>query len=525
METVQTSTHFADRRWFIRLLEIFPGLVMWLFLLSPILLSLFRPVVVAYFIIAFDLLWLVKSFRLSFHLVQGYRRLNAAKKVHWSSRLNDLHNLDDAHLDTSELERLRQHRSALLDPDDIYQAVILATYNESLEILESSIQSLEAVDYPAKQIILIIAYEERGGIDTERSARLLIKKYGSRFAYAAAIKHPDGIAGEVKGKGGNITFAARRLTEWVTEHKIDPECVIVTTFDADHRPDKQFFSYLTYAYATDPNRLHHSFQPIPMFSNNIWDVPAATRVIATGTSFWTLMETIRPSRLRTFSAHSQSLRALMDTDYWNVATIVEDGHQYWRTYFTYDGDHQVVPLYVPVYQDAVFAGSSWHTYKALFLQQRRWAWGVSDFSFVVRHAISNKRIRWRSKLLQLWRQFEGNFSWATAPLILTFAAWLPLLLNHRFGEQLLAHQLPIIASRILYATAAGVVVTIFISMLSLPPRPARYKRRHHFYMVSQWLLLPIVTIIFSAFAAINAQTRLMFGRYLEFYVTPKERAR
>jgi len=40
-------------------------------------------------------------------------------------------------------------------------------------------------------------------------------------------------------------------------------------------------------------------------------------------------------------------------------------------------------------------------------------------------------------------------------------------------------------------------------------------------MIAQWLLLPFTTMGFSSFAAIDAQTRLMFGKYLEFYVTEK----
>ena len=390
-----------------------------------------------------------------------------------------------------------------------------------MDILEPSVRSLTEIEFPLKQIFLIIAYEERGGEQTERNAKQLIEQYGHHFGMAMAIKHPDGIPGEVRGKGGNITHAGRVLTAEIKKRGIDPEYVVVTTFDSDHRASKNYFSYLSYLYSTDPNRLHKSYQPIPMFYNNIWDAPAPMRVIATGNSFWVLMETMRPHRLRNFAAHAQSLATLIATDYWSVTTIVEDGHQYWRTYFTFDGDHEVVPIFTPIYQDAVLAASYVKTFRAQFLQLRRWAWGVTDFSFVVRNSIKNKRIPWSNKFPQIVRLFEGHFSWATAPLILTFVAWMPLYLNRQFSYQALAHNLPIITSRILTFASVTILITIFISVISLPPKPKRYKKIRFVWMLAQWILLPVTSMGFSAVAAINAQTRLMFGRYLEFYVTEK----
>jgi len=547
----------VDQRWFIRMLEIFPGAVTWLTLLMPIFLSLVEPVWVAYFIIAFDLYWTVKSIRLSVNLVRGYNQLHKAQLVDWNERLDWLRHpaefvqrnndeivkLVTSHPEvtrrwwwrqtkwrrkyealTAEQDRLAQivaHDRTVLNPDEIYHVVMLATYNESMAILEPSVRSLTEVDFPTKQIMLVIAYEERGGEQTEQNAQELIRRYGDNFALAMAVKHPNHLAGEVIGKGGNITYAGRKLTAEVLKRGIDPANVILTTFDSDHRAAKNYFSYLSFLYATDPNRVRKSFQPIPMFYNNIWDVPAPMRVIATGNSFWLLMETMRPHRLRNFAAHAQSLQALIDTDYWSTTTIVEDGHQFWRTYFVYDGDHEVVPVFTPVFQDAVLASTYVKTFKVQFLQLRRWAWGVSDFAYVVRNSIANTKIPWSNKLVQIGRLFEGHFSWATAPLILTFVAWLPLYLNRQFSYQALAHNLPIITSRILTFASISIVVTIFISLLSLPPKPARYRGWRYIVMVAQWAFLPITGMCFSAFAAINAQTRLMFGKYLEFYVTEK----
>lgn len=548
---------WVDSHWFQRVLEIFPGLMMWLTFILPITLSLFWPVAVAYFIIGFDLYWMVKSFRLSFNLIRAYGCLQAAQKVNWLDRLAQLHNLNTSitqaesnlvayqkqnraisftwrlrrpavrhtyrHL-IQEVHRLKQLvpvQQHILNPDAVYHAIIMATYNESLDILEPSVKSLLHADFPPDHIIFVLAYEERGGERTKRNAEILMERYGDKFAMALAIEHPQGIPGEVIGKGGNISFAGRRLAEAIVPAGIRPEQVIVTTLDSDNRVSKQYLSYLAYEYVIDSERKFKSYQPVPMFYNNIWDVPAAMRVIATGNSFWILMEMMRPHRLRNFAAHSQSLEALIDADFWSVKTIVEDGHQYWRMWFRYDGHHDVVPIFTPVYQDAVLADTYLKTFRVQFLQLRRWAWGVSDFAFAVRHSIANTRIPWSKKLPQLFRLFEGHYSWATASLILMFTAWLPLYLNRQFSYQSLAHTLPIITSRILLVASITLALTIIISVILLPPKPPRYHKIRFVTMLFQWILLPIVSIVFSAFAAINAQTRLMFGRYLEFYVTEK----
>ncbi len=556
MESIP-AVRFIDRRPVIRLLEIIPGGVTWLTLLLPIILSFISPVAVAYFIIAFDLYWTVKSFHISFNLYRAYHRLHAAQKVDWKARLGWLHNprqsLDDitdrldsyamSHrgverrfnkqspsvrqgykdlaLQRAILLNLVAHEQTIIDPDTIFNVVFIATYNESIDILEPSIKALTEVDYPLKQLMVVICYEERGGPETEANAQLLVERYGDKFAYATAIKHPDGIVGEHRGKGANISHAGRIFAQHTESQGLDPEHIIVTTLDADHRPAKNYFSLLTYEYASDPNRLHHSYQPIPMFYNNIWDAPAPMRVIALGNSFWTLTETMRPHRLRNFAAHAQGLATLLATDFWSVTTIVEDGHQFWRTYFAFNGDHQVMPVYTSVYQDAVLADSYLKTFKVQYLQLRRWAWGCSDIPFVIRNMVKSPDIPIGNRVVQFYRLFESHFSQATAPLILTFVAYLPLYLNPRASTSILAQNLPYVTSDILTLASIGIIFMVFFSVISLPPRPKRYKRTKFLSMIAQWILLPVTTMGFSAFAAIDAQTRLMVGKYLEFYVTEK----
>ena len=554
------STHstlavgLADKRWFYRLCEIMPGALSWSLLASPILLSLVYPIAVAYFIIAFDLFWLLKSIRMSFGLVEGYRTLKRSERIDWAHRLEQLDDIDAelakavqkleklarsgvfglvklgkdkkefraAKIEVDRLERVLAHKSTLISPEDISHAIITAVYNENLDVLRPSLEAILNSEYDPKKIIFVLAYEERGGEQTAKNAKILESEYGSKFGGYLSICHPDGIEGELKGKGANITYAGRILKQYTEDQGLDPRNIIVTTLDSDHRPDKKYLPYLTYEYCTNPSRTHFSYQPMAMFFNNIWDAPAPMRVIATGNSFWLMMESVRHYRLRNFAAHAQGMQTLIDTDFWSVTTIVEDGHQYWRTFFAYDGDHLVEPLYIPIYQDAVLADNYRKTFLNQYKQLRRWAYGASDIPFVITNNIKNKQISFSKKWIQFFRLMEGHISWATAPLILTFAAWAPLFLNEQFNRQVIAHQLPVVASRILTLALVGQFITIMLSLLMLPPRPKHYRKSKIIFMVLQWVLVPITSIFFGSAAALDAQTRLMFGRYPKaFDVTEK----
>jgi hypothetical protein len=351
----------------------------------------------------------------------------------------------------------------------------------------------------------------------------LVKKYGQDCHYMTSVEHPQDIPDEVVGKGGNITWAGRWLQTWLTAQKIQPENVIITTLDSDNRPHASYLAYVTYAYITTPNRRQCAFQPIALYMSNIWDVPAPVRVLATGNSFWTIINSQRPHMLRNFAAHSQPMSSLIDTDFWSVRTIVEDGHQFWRSYFRYDGQYDVVPIYVPVYQDAVLSKSYRKTLKAQFIQLRRWAYGASDVAYVANQGFRRDRtvpfFNFFTKFLQL---LESHVSWASASIILAFGAWAPLFINGESSRSIVAHQLPNIASSLQQFALVGLFISIFLTLRLLPPRPARYKRRRNFFMLAQWVIMPITSAIYGTLAAFSAQTHLLLGKYLDkFDVTEK----
>ena len=546
-----------------RSLEMVPGLLTWGVLVASVIFSFFAPAVVAYAILLFDVYWLVKSLTMSHSLIRAYRYLKRDRAIAWNERLQRLgRSIDGYHQqlkgsikritggrrgpslwawntyqmivnrplqqeyrelrgELAEIETILDDPGAYIPPDEVYQLVIVATYTEELDVLRPSFQALANSAFGQKRMIVVLATEERDKERARSNARAIKREFGGTFKRLLVTEHPADIDGEVKGKGSNISWAGRLAVAELKRLKIDPDRVIVTTLDADHRPHRQYFAALTYRFCLAPNRKHLSFQPTPLFHNNLWHTTAINRVIATGSSFWHMVESTRPYRLRNFAAHSQALRAILDTDFWSVDTIVEDGQQYWRTYFRYDGEHYTVPIYVPVYQDAVLSDTYAHTLRAQYLQLRRWAWGASDFPYIVVNAMRNKRIPFANKAVQITRFMEGHFTWATAPILITFVGWAPILLSETFRESLFGQTLAPTASLILTLALVGMIVTIFISMLLLPPKPPGYSERRRVGMLAQWILMPVTTIVFSSLPAIESQTRLLFGKYLEFRVTEK----
>jgi hypothetical protein len=514
-----------DRDWRYRLFEIMPGALTYIILALPVVLGAISPIVTAYFIVAYLLIWFVRLIGIDTRMLQGWRTIREHKGLPWQKMLVDLEELEPNTKGTPKwharnIARVgRNIPNTRIKPSEVYHAVLIAFYNETRDVVEPTVESVLATAFDHKKIILILAYEERGGPDVEKMAHDLVTQYGSHFYHAEAVKHPDGIPGEVRGKGGNVTFAGRQLQKYLEAEKIDPLNVLVTTLDSDNRPDKQYFGALTYTYCSTEEPKHSSYQPVTMYLNNIWDAPAPMRVIASGNSFWNVMLSLRPHLLRNFSAHAQPMAALIDTDFWSVRTIVEDGHQYWRTWFRYDGNHEVHPIYVPIYQDAVFTDSYKRTLKMQFIQVRRWAWGVSDIAYVLNQGFIKPNNIPRHKIIaKFLRLLEGHLSWSTAPILIALAARIQLYIN---PKSFTSNVLPLLVSRLAQIALIGILVSLYLGIRSLPPKPERYKHRRTFWMVIQWAYFPVTGIVYGSLAALAAQTRLMFGRYLGFNVTEK----
>ena len=534
---MQTRTKFY------RFLEIMPGALTWTSLLGAGIFSYFAPFWVAIYIILFDFYWVLKAINTSMHLLSSFFRLKLHAGYDWMKRLEGLKDIQrykqslraeylvargrgrkkDLKLELERLDNLDlQNRP--LDHAAVYHLVVLPTYQESFQVLDNSIRSITESNFNLGRIIFILATEERDRVRAAENSRLIAQKYAKFFLRLETVMHPDGIAGEIKAKGANLTYAAKRGVEIVRELNIPAERVVVSAFDSDTVVSRDYFAYLTYAFLTAEKPYRSSYQPMPVYNNNIWDAPAITRVVAISNSFWQMVEASRPDRLVTFSSQAISLKALLEVNFWPVDVISDDSQIFYRCWLHYHGDYRKVPLFTTVSLDAMLDETYFRTLIGQYKQKRRWAWGVENFPYLVTNALPDRQIPLWKKFIYIERELEGKYFWATASIMISVLGWLPLILGgQRFSDQILAFNLPLLTRVIMQVATLFLIFSVYINMVILPKRPEKYSKWKTVNMILQWIFVPIVSSVFGSFPAIDAQTRLMLGKYMEFWVTPKAR--
>ena len=519
-----------------RLFEILPGVLSYGMIILLVVLSIVNPTLGAIYLLLIITSTLVKAVGVAYRTVQGYGIVKKAERVNWRERYEDLakphknyerlygknYKSYGFHEHVENLRLLAAGEIEYPNPKEIYHAVIMVAYNEGLEALVPSVEAVRDTGFPNERIIFVLGYEERGGPEMEKTAKALERQFKGTFKEFLLVKHPDNLPGEIKGKGPNLTYAGEHVTKWIEKQKIDKSKVIVTSLDSDNRMSEHYLDYVAYEFVVHPDRQRLSYQPVSLFMNNIWDAPAPMRIIAVSNSFFNVISSMRPHTLRNFASHSQPLLALSNMDFWSKRTIVEDGHQYWRSLFYFDGKYDVISIHVPMYQDAVIEETFRKTLRAQFVQLRRWDYGASDVAYVGVRLFGRKcTVPFLTLFPKFVRLLDGHVTLAAMSPIVAFGGWVPRLLNFQ-SRELLTYNLPNTVSVIQFFASIGLMITILLSLRMLPPRPAKYRKRKSFMMVLQWILMPVVAIVYQSFCAFYAQTRLMLGLYMEkFDVTRK----
>ncbi len=520
-----------------------PGLQLWTVFFGAVLLSYFRPIWAAIFIVCFDFYWVLKALNVAMHLVAAYKKFRVAVTMDWldfSRRLNNfseflpfLENKQKLAVGSTrrkfygeEIKKIRRLVSLGREGGDFenfYHLILIPFIDESFEILDSTLGALAAVNYPKEKMILVLGSEARAGEEAQKVAAQIRQKYENKFFKFFVTVHPDGLEGEIKGKSANASYAVQQILPELEKLNIEVNRILVSNFDSDTIVHPQYFARVIFEFLTAEKPYQTSYQPIAIYNNNIWDTPAFIRIVSVSNSFWQFTESSRPDRLRTFSSHTMTLKALIEVGFWRKDIVNEDGFIYWQCYLHYNGDYQVAPLFIPISLDTCLAKTTWQTLINQYKQKRRWAYNVEYYPHLIPKLLKNKARFW-DKARKLYQYVEGNFNWAAASILISSLGWLPLFLGgDAFRGSVIGYNLPFATKALMTIATGFLIFSVYINLVLLPPRPKKYGPIKSVMMYLQWFLVPLTSVIFGSLPAVEAQTRLMFGRYLEFWVTPKTR--
>src|SRR5680860_1716828 len=190
-----------------RFFEILPGLLSILTLVVLFALSYFTPVFIAYFIIAFDVYWLLLVVYMAIFLITSYINLKKGLKTSWEQKCV---NLEHGEYDKEKAEDKSLAREGF-NWKQVWHLVVLPTYNESEEIIRVTLSAIDNDNFPNEQMIVALGVEERSGEVGRIRAEKIRREFAGKFKHFAIVFHPDGIDGELKGKGANQAWCVKEL--------------------------------------------------------------------------------------------------------------------------------------------------------------------------------------------------------------------------------------------------------------------------------------------------------------------------
>ena len=139
-----------------RFFEMLPAILSYGMILLLIVLSIVSPLAAAIYLLFVIITLLVKAVGIAAHTIAGRKRLDGAQNINWHNRLNQLEDPVTSYAHEREArssgfgfeahkENLRLMAAAperFPKPSTLYNAIIIAAYNESYEVIEPTIQSV-----------------------------------------------------------------------------------------------------------------------------------------------------------------------------------------------------------------------------------------------------------------------------------------------------------------------------------------------------------------------------------------------
>lgn len=480
-----------------RILEVLPPAVAWVAITAPAWAAIVAPHLLGYFLVAFAAYWLWRSGEFTIGLLLGLSRLHSAQQRDWL-----------------------QDGEALKGFDRLHHLVLVPTFKESDAILRETLDRLVRQTVPADRISVVLAFEERDSEAPARAARLT-DLYARLFANWLVTMHPD-LPGEVKGKSSNMAWAARQVEQVIDAGQIEARNLLVTVCDADSRLDRQYLAALGHQVLSHPDGRLHVYQPAILFYANHDRLPLPFRAVSSVFSLYSLARLAASHRLIPQSTYSLTWWAARRVGYWDVDVVPEDSHMFFKLWLHLGRRVRTRAIYLPVLADAAEGTTWWRSSGTTYQQIRRWAWGVSDIPYLALRTMRAHHIPLHQRIARVGWYVEEHLVWPSHWFLLTLGGLLPPLLNPVYfvGTAVGVWQASAFSTLLGWCMPSLLLALVGDVVL----RWRSNGQRNLFGLLiglAGFPLLPVTGLALVALPALDAHTRLLFGRSLAYQVTEK----
>ncbi len=487
---------------FQRIFEIVPGLITWSVVLSPLWLGKIAPLAVAFFLIFLVIFWVYRAFIHLIGVTVGYRRFQRERKIDWSKKIR-----------------------GIWGSEHLKHLIVIPAVNEPYEVLEDSFASLAAQKYPKESVFIAFSAEEKNAPRVLADIEKIKAKFKSSLGTVWTTVHPPGLPGEAIGAAANRTWAAKMALKQIKKLGLHIEDFVVTTLDADMRLHPQFLARLGCAFLTDPNHFDKFYQTaVYLFDNNLWEVPTLMRIQANSITLAVLSSwVIEPNNKDTWSCYSVALPTLIEAGFWDPAIGVDDTTFYWNAFLKKEGNFEGSHFYIPVYADAVQEKGLLRTHISQYKQLLRWGWGVVIFPIAMKGFLT-KKIPLGLKLSKLYNLIEKFSIWYTIAFLITFGSAMLTVVNPEIKLTTLGYLLPQISATVLTSALVILIPVMIFRNKIVRPIPKSWPWWKRLWTWVEGPLVIIKLLLYNFVPYLDAQTRMMVGKRLEFWSTPKVRS-
>ncbi|KAL2132019.1 hypothetical protein VTI74DRAFT_4303 [Chaetomium olivicolor] len=279
--------------------------------------------------------------------------------------------------------------------DRVTHAIVIPNYKEENDTLRETLEVLASHPQARATYDVYLAMEQREH-NVETKAARLTNEFSKKFRSIDFTVHPSDIPGELAGKGSNMAWAARKLSEkYSLAQRKD---VIVTGIDADSHLSSNYFALVTSMHMSYPDTATTTLYSAPIiFDRNAHNVPAIVRVAdilwsAAGMSGLYKGSSIAPPT----SVYSVPLELVDRVGGWDCDSeaIGEDLHMYLKCFFALNGNLTVRTVLAPVSQTNVTGGGRGKgipgivtDVRARYKQALRHMWGALDTGYALRKVV------------------------------------------------------------------------------------------------------------------------------------------